>query len=123
MKRFLLSLLILNALFVPQSGFTKQDDCDLLKDAFIEAMLDKMGKAVSKYGTDRLWFRGREEILEIKRPNPNNLTHFTVTVRVKTFDGAHNPPYAYETMTINIPEGEVVKYDIKWLERKIPLSN
>lgn len=123
MKRILLVSLLVNVLLIPQSCFAEQEDCEPLTKAFIEAMLDKMGKAVSTYGTNRLWYRGMEEILEIERPNPRNLTHFIVTVRVKTFEGAHNPPYAYETMKINLPDGEVVKYDIKWLERKKHISN
>lgn len=119
MKKFLFIPLIFTFLLSPKPALAeKESDCDLMYRAFIEAMLDKMGNAVVKHGTNRLWNRGTEEILEVKRLNPRDLTRFTVTIRVKTFEGAHNPPYAFETMTIKLPEGDVIHYNIKWLEPK-----
>ncbi|USG67759.1 DUF3888 domain-containing protein [Brevibacillus ruminantium] len=114
MKKLILVILTVLICSKPVYATERKVDCDLLRRAFIEAMLDKIGNAVRSHGTDRLWTRGKEEILEVKQPDPKNLTRFIVTVRVETFEGAHNPPRAFETMTIDLPSGEVLSYKIRW---------
>ncbi len=39
-----------------------------------ESMLDHISDAVHKYGTGRLWYRSKEEFLEVKRPDPHSIT-------------------------------------------------
>jgi hypothetical protein len=91
-------------------------DTELLKGAFIEALLRPISKAVRQYGTGRLWYRGMEEIVEVTRPDPEHITSYTVTIRIRTFTGAHNPPYADETMTFKLPELDILSYNVKWLK-------
>lgn len=116
MKKIIIFVLTTLLFSQPAHATESKTECDLMKRAFIEAMLDKIGNAVRINGTNRLWYRGVEEILDVSRPDPRKLTHFNVTIRVQTFAGPHNPPYALETMTIKLPEGEVINYNIKWLK-------
>jgi hypothetical protein len=97
-----------------QQVYADNLDQDLLKRAFIESMLDQITDAVLEKGTGRLWYRGNEKILEIQRPDPHTITSYTVTIQVTTFEGPHNPPYAYETMTFKLPEKQLLNYDVKW---------
>ncbi|MGO4886304.1 DUF3888 domain-containing protein [Anaerobacillus sp. MEB173] len=89
-------------------------DHDLLEGAFIEAMLPHISDAVSKKGTGRLWYRGNEKIVDISRPDPHTITSYTVTIQITTFEGAHNPPYATETMIFKLPEIELLEYNVTW---------
>lgn len=112
-KRIIILLLIITTIFSQQVN-AEDIDHELLKGAFIESMLDHISNVVSKHGTGRLWYRGIEKILEIKRPDPNHITSYAVTIQVTTFEGAHNPPYANETMTFKLPEMLLLDFNVKW---------
>lgn len=64
----------------------------------------------------KLWDRGSEKILEIKKDEINSI--FYVTVQIQTFEGAHNPPYGEDTITFRI-KGNDVK-TIHYKHRDIP---
>jgi hypothetical protein len=115
MKKRILILLLIMIITVFQRTNAESINQELLKGAFIESMLHHISAAVNKYGTGRLWYRGNEEILELKRPDPRSITSYSVTIRLTTFEGAHNPPYASETMTFKLPEMRVLNYNVKWL--------
>lgn len=81
---------------------------EYLKEVLIERLLDDIEKAVeSYYGRKKLWYRGFEQILRIEKDETK--FEFYVTVRVTTFEGAHNPPYGEETMTFRIKGGGEVE--------------
>ncbi|WP_242308284.1 DUF3888 domain-containing protein [Bacillus cereus group sp. BfR-BA-01524] len=73
----------------------------LLKEVVIELLLEPISKEVENYYKEpKLWYRGSEKILEIKKDTTNYT--FYVTVQIQTFEGAHNPPYGEDTITFLI---------------------
>lgn len=88
----------------------------LLKDLLIERLVDPISKAVKENFKPRLWYRGEEKVLEIKKDETNNV--YYVTVQVVTFEGAHNPPYGEETITFQIKGIEIEAINYK--HRDIP---
>ncbi|MCL7748673.1 DUF3888 domain-containing protein [Halalkalibacter alkaliphilus] len=110
------SLFILLIFICCQPVQAEEAEQELLKGAFIESMLDHITDAVNEHGTGRLWYRGNEEIIEIRRPDPHHITSYTVTIRVTTVEGAHNPPYAKETMNFKLPEMKLLDYRVEWVD-------
>ncbi|MEJ9121934.1 DUF3888 domain-containing protein, partial [Bacillus thuringiensis] len=89
----------------------------LLKEVVIELLLEPISKEVENYYKEpKLWYRGSEKILEIKKDTTNYT--FYVTVQIQTFEGAHNPPYGEDTITFRI-KGNDVK-TIHYKHRDIP---
>ncbi|OLS33447.1 DUF3888 domain-containing protein [Bacillus sp. MRMR6] len=88
----------------------------LLKDVLIERLIDPIGKAVEEYYQPKLWYRGDEKILKIKKEESDNA--YYVTVQVQTFVGPHNPPYGEETITFRIRGSEINVSEYK--HRDIP---
>ncbi|WLR44369.1 DUF3888 domain-containing protein [Bacillus carboniphilus] len=78
----------------------------LLKEALIERLVIPISKVIeSYYGESKLWYRGDEKVLEIKKDE----NYINVTVQVVTFEGAHSPPYGQETIIFQISRGGHVK--------------
>jgi len=50
--------------------------------------------------------------------------YYDVTVQITTFEGAHNPPYGFDTITLRIQSFEVINYEHKDVSNigKIPLN-
>ena len=68
-------------------------------------LLEPISKEVENYYKEpKLWYRGFENILEIKKDEVNSI--FYVTVQIQTFEGAHNPPYGEDTITFRIIKGK-----------------
>ncbi|MDL4839455.1 DUF3888 domain-containing protein [Aquibacillus rhizosphaerae] len=88
----------------------------LLKDVLIEQLVGPIGKAIDEHYKPKLWYRGFEKILEIKKDETSNI--YFVTVQVQTFEGAHNPPYGEETITFRIRGNEINVCDYE--HRDIP---
>lgn len=88
----------------------------LLKEVLIERLIEPISKAVEEYYEPKLWYRGDEKILNIKKDETDNV--YYVTVQVQTFEGAHNPPYGEETITFRINGNEINVTDYK--HRDIP---
>ncbi|WP_407656594.1 DUF3888 domain-containing protein [Lentibacillus cibarius] len=91
----------------------------LLKEALIERLIKPISQAIDDYyGESKLWYRGLEKVLEIKKDEQNH--RFTVTVQVQTFEGPHNPPYGEETITFSLKgdEAKVVNFDHRDIPKK-----
>lgn len=88
----------------------------LLKEALIECLVDPIGKAIDTYYQPKLWDRGFEKILKIERDETDS--NLNVTVQVRTFEGAHNPPYGEETITFQIYGSQIKVLNYK--HRDIP---
>ncbi|MEY8346872.1 DUF3888 domain-containing protein [Bacillus cereus] len=90
---------------------------EFLKEVMINLLLDPISKEVDKYYKEpKLWDRGFEKVMEIKKDEENGV--FYVTVQVQTFEGAHNPPYGEDTMTFRIRGNDVEA--IRYKHRDIP---
>ncbi|WP_099364108.1 DUF3888 domain-containing protein [Fredinandcohnia onubensis] len=88
----------------------------LLKEVLIERLIEPISKAVEEYYEPKLWYRGFEKIINIKKDESENV--YYVTVQVQTFEGAHNPPYGEETITFQIKGNEIKVSDYR--HRDIP---
>jgi len=88
----------------------------LLNEVLIERLIDPIGKAIEENYKPKLWYRGFEKIINVKKDESNNI--YYVTVQVQTFEGAHNPPYGEETITFRIKGSEINVSDYK--HRDIP---
>ncbi|CQR46811.1 hypothetical protein BN1058_01086 [Paraliobacillus sp. PM-2] len=71
----------------------------------IERLIEPISKTIEEHDEPKLWNRGFEKIVKIKKDQTNNV--FYVTVQVQTFEGAHNPPYGEETITFQIRGNEI----------------
>jgi hypothetical protein len=88
----------------------------LLKEVLTERLIEPISKAIEEHYEPKLWYRGFEKIVEIKKDETDNV--YYVTVQVQTFEGAHNPPYGEETITFRIRGNEINVFDYK--HRDIP---
>ncbi|PFM90699.1 hypothetical protein COD05_18510 [Bacillus cereus] len=77
-----------------------------LKEVVMNLLLEPISKEVENYYKEpKLWDRGSEKILEIKKDEVNSI--FYVTVQIQTFEGAHNPPYGEDTIIFRIKGNDV----------------
>jgi hypothetical protein len=74
----------------------------ILEQAFLRAIGPEILKA-----TGRLYSSPR--IIDIVRDEFND--KYKLTVQIVTFEGAHNPPYGFDTITLEIPGFKVIKYE------------
>lgn len=88
----------------------------LLKEVLIERLIDPIRIAIDDYYQPKLWDRGFEKIIKIKKDESDNV--YFVTVQVQTFEGAHNPPYGEETITFRIKGSKIEVTD--YSHRDIP---
>lgn len=93
--------LTLKNYLMPASIITKSDSGQaVMEDAVLRLLLPYIDQAVQQhYGTSKLFINPK--ILELKRLESGQF-HFMVTVEIETFEGAHNPPYGIDTITIFI---------------------
>jgi len=88
---------------------------NLLNEVLIERLAEPIREAVNTYyGESKLW--NQEKVLKIEKDEQNYV--FYVTVQVRTFEGAHSPPYGEETITFRIKRSEIDVIDYK--HRDIP---
>ncbi|AIQ11701.1 DUF3888 domain-containing protein [Paenibacillus durus] len=99
----LASLLTVNAppqIFAMESVNGPQENvqaqCDVLRDAFIWSLFDPIGKVLAGYDDDRQFMV--DKLVEIKRLEQGQY-YWEATLKVTTFEGAHNPPYHSYTVT------------------------
>ncbi|QWU17294.1 Protein of unknown function [Paenibacillus sophorae] len=96
----LLSLYAPPQIFASESVNAPQEDiqlqCDVLRDAFIWSLFDPIGKVLAGYDDDRQFMV--DKLVEIKRLEQGQY-YWEATLKVTTFEGAHNPPYHNYTIT------------------------
>ncbi len=82
----------------------------ILEKAFLRAIGTEILKATKTYyGESRLF--NSERIININRDIRNG--QYEITVQIVTFEGPHNPPYGFDTITFRLPGWEILKYDHK----------
>ncbi|EEL68985.1 DUF3888 domain-containing protein [Bacillus mycoides] len=93
----------------------------ILEQAFLRAIGLEILKATrTYYPHGRLYTSPR--IVDIVRDEFND--KYKITVQIVTFEGAHNPPYGFDTITLEIPGFKVIRYehvDVSEIH-KIPLE-
>jgi hypothetical protein len=82
----------------------------IMEDALLSCLFPTIDQAVTAYYGQTKQFM-LPEVLEIQRLETAQF-HFKVKVRVTTFEGAHNPPYGTDTISIIMAEQiRVEKFD------------
>lgn len=76
----------------------EQTSCDVIKDAFVWSLFKPIGNVLSQYNDNRQFTV--DKIVSVKRLEQGQY-YWEATLKVTTFEGAHNPPYLYYTMTFN----------------------
>ncbi|WP_028401673.1 DUF3888 domain-containing protein [Ectobacillus panaciterrae] len=90
---------------------------ELLKEVLVNFLSENISKEINNYyKKPKLWYRGLEKVLKIEKDEKNYI--FYATVQVRTFEGAHNPPYGEDTITFQI-DGSNIK-TINYKHRDIP---
>ena len=82
----------------------------ILEQAFLRAIGQEILNATkSYYPNGRLFISPR--IINIVRDETND--KYDITIQILTYEGAINPPYGFDTITLRIPEFKVIKYEHK----------
>lgn len=80
----------------------------ILEQAFLRAIGTEILTATKTYyGESRLFDSSR--IVDIVRDEFSD--KYKIAVQIVTFEGAHNPPYGFDTITLEIPGFKVIKYE------------
>ncbi|WNR45053.1 DUF3888 domain-containing protein [Paenibacillus roseipurpureus] len=92
---------------------SKETTEKLTHDTLLTTLFPYLQQAVtSYYGHPKQFDLFNAKILHIKREREGGFG-FIVNVQVKTFEGAHNPPYGTETITIDVNPARVSVTDYK----------
>ncbi|PGZ08406.1 hypothetical protein COE30_12975 [Bacillus cereus] len=80
----------------------------ILEQAFLRAIGIEILQATKTYYGESILFDSKR-IIDIVRDEFND--KYKITVQIVTFEGAHNPPYGFDTITLEIPGFKVIKYE------------
>ncbi|MGM8215400.1 DUF3888 domain-containing protein [Bacillaceae bacterium W0354] len=113
---FILILLISVAL--PLTTIAEEHDISGQERELLLALLEPhITEAVeSYYGRPKQYDLFDAKFLEVEKTNCQFC--FNIKVQVTTFQGAHNPPYGVEIMTLSVSNGRVVVTDYQHEEKK-----
>ncbi|MFC3749001.1 DUF3888 domain-containing protein [Paenibacillus sp. GCM10012306] len=64
--------------------------CDVVKDAFVSTLFKPIGAVLAQYNDERQFVV--DQVVEVKRLEQGQY-YWEATLKVTTFEGAHNPPY------------------------------
>jgi hypothetical protein len=99
------------------SESTTQQTNNLIKDnAIISLLLDDINKAIQTYYNDPNKSFWKAKIIDLKSIG-EGIYEFEVTIKLETFKGAHNPPYAEDILVFSrkIEGIKLIKYQHKQL--------
>lgn len=115
-KKIIISLLLMSC-FVISYAFAQSDTEYFPQDqprsvielAFLRELGQSILETMSSYGDNQLFTSGRIEKIERNKQND----FYDVSLRVITFEVAHNPPYKLINITFRIPSSEAsTKYRV-----------
>lgn len=116
MKKFVLAItavtvFCLTASLLPTGGSSSAIDCAAAEQTILRLMSDPVQDAVETYysGPRGIWKR---QLLSVQKSSVPS--RYEVVIRVETFYGPHNPPWALDTMTFQVDYGgrtELEKFD------------
>lgn len=94
----------------------------ILEQAFLRAIGPEILKATKSYYQDGRLFSS-PRIININRDEFNDI--YEITLQIVTFEGAHNPQYGFDTITLKIPGFKVINYEHKDVSHitKLPLES
>ena len=110
MKRKIIISLLLMSLIVINSGYSKSDieyfpqdkPPSILELAFLRELGPSIVETMFSNGNTQLFMDGRIEKIERNKEDD----YYDVSLRVISFEGAHNPPYHLINITFRIPPSE-----------------
>ncbi|NQX46558.1 DUF3888 domain-containing protein [Paenibacillus tritici] len=70
--------------------------CDVVKDAFVSSLFKPISTVLAKYNDEGQFMVDMVEVKKLKQGQ----YYWEATIKVTTFEGAHNPPYHYYTVTL-----------------------
>lgn len=100
----LMSLIAINSVFSKSDieYFPQDKPPSILELAFLRELGPSIVETMSSNGNNQLFMDGRIEKIERNKEDD----YYDVTLRVISFEGAHNPPYHLINITFRIPPGE-----------------
>ncbi len=100
----LMCLIAINSVFSKSDieYFPQDKPPSILELAFIRELGPSIVETMSSNGNNQLFMDGRIEKIERNKEDD----YYDVTLRVISFEGAHNPPYHLINITFRIPSGE-----------------
>lgn len=75
-----------------------QLSCEVIRDAFVWTLFKPIREVLAQYNDERQFMV--DKVVEVKRLEQGQY-YWEATLKVTTFDGPHNPPYHYYTITFN----------------------
>ncbi|MFD2614351.1 DUF3888 domain-containing protein [Paenibacillus gansuensis] len=101
-KLFILLTLLTLSMFTAYTASAKPQNDEQIKDILLTVLSTYISNAVTEYyGEPRQYGLYDAEIVRIERDQPGGFS-FRVYVVVKTFVGAHNPPYGEDSITLSV---------------------
>jgi hypothetical protein len=73
-----------------------QSSCDVFRDAFVWSLFKPIGNVLRQYKDERQFMV--DNVVEVKRLEQGQY-YWEATLKVTTFEGAHNPPYEHYIIT------------------------
>lgn len=106
-----ITVFCLTASLLPSGGTSAAIDCAAAEQTILRLMSDPVQDAVETYysGPRGIWKR---QLLSVQKASVPS--RYEVVIRVETFYGPHNPPWALDTMTFQVDYGgrtELEKFD------------
>jgi hypothetical protein len=90
---------------VPHPKLHLQSSCDVFRDAFVSSLFKPIGSVLRQYKDERQFMV--DNVAEVKRLEQGQY-YWEATLKVTTFEGAHNPPYQHYNITFtNLFSNEV----------------
>jgi hypothetical protein len=90
---------------------TSQSPCDVLRDAFVWSLFKPIGSVLEQYKDERQFIV--DNVVKVKRLEQGQY-YWEATLKVTTFEGAHNPPYKHYLITFtNLFSNEVTVKNVK----------
>ncbi|MBS7528954.1 DUF3888 domain-containing protein [Hazenella sp. IB182353] len=113
--KILLIIMFSCYVFLSIGRFTSANEYPITRDLKDDVLIATLSPAIyssitGHYGKTRLF--DSEKILSIEQDDPGSNV-YTVQVQVTSFEGAHNPPYGLETVTLRVSFPGITVVDFK----------
>ncbi|WML39626.1 DUF3888 domain-containing protein [Neobacillus sp. OS1-2] len=109
---FIVALILTNQPILSSAQIQNKNFCETVKFALIASLMPTINQTLEKiYKRPTQWAGAGTEVLNIKQLYGIGGA-YRVKLRVHTYEGAHNPPYGVDTITIEVgPDGpKVINY-------------
>lgn len=87
--------------FAQEIKDTRASQGKMVQDFLLVMLYPYMAQAIEQYyGKPKQFELHTAKIIDIKRFTEKGQFYFEIKVQVRTFEGPHNPPYGFETITM-----------------------